>query len=190
MGAHHVTVGDHDAVGDHDTVGAHDDTVRTHDDTVAAHDDTVAARDDAVGAHGDTLSHGELVEPPRAESSGGREADAPATQAAPAAPVASPSPIDFIKESADSDAQYYRASDNSGIELFAGFYTDGRVRLANAAHRFAGMVRNGRADLLDIENNAWSELFLSVTPSGQMQLELRGGPYDARVLTCDKVATI
>ena len=101
-----------------------------------------------------------------------------------------PSPVEFIKESAGSDARYYRASDDSGTDLYAGFYADGRVRLADAAHRFAGMVRNGRADLLDIENNAWSELFLSVTPSGQMQLELRGGPYDARVLTCDKVATI
>lgn len=100
------------------------------------------------------------------------------------------SPQDFIKESAGEDTRYYRASDDRGALLYAGFYADGRVRLADDAHRFAGMVRNGRADLLDIENNAWSELFLSVTPSGQMQLELRGGPYDARVLTCDKVATI
>lgn len=100
------------------------------------------------------------------------------------------SPQAFIKESAGEDTRYYRASDDRGALLYAGFYADGRVRLANDEHRFAGMVSNGRADLLDIENNAWSELFLSVTPSGQMQLELRGGPYDARVLTCDKVATI
>ncbi len=100
------------------------------------------------------------------------------------------SPIDFIKESAGDDTRYYRASDERGAMLYAAFYADGRVRLADDTHRFAGMVRNGRAELLDIENNAWSELFLSVTPSGQMQLELRGGPYDARVLTCDKVATI
>ncbi len=28
-------------------------------------------------------------------------------------------------------------------------------------------------------------MFLRVTPGGNMQLELRGGPYDARVLTCE-----
>lgn len=93
-------------------------------------------------------------------------------------------PIDFITESADEGARYYRASDETA-QLLAGFYSDGRVRLADAQHRFAGMVQSGHADLLELDNNQWSELFVRTTPTGRMQLELRGGPFDARVLTCE-----
>lgn len=93
-------------------------------------------------------------------------------------------PMDFLTESADDDAQYYRASDETA-ELLAGFYSDGRVRLADAQHRFAGMLQSGHADLLELDNNQWSELFVHTTPAGSIQLELRGGPYDARVLTCE-----
>ena len=42
-----------------------------------------------------------------------------------------------------------------------------------------------RYDLLELQRNEWSEVFLRVTPTGRMQLELRGGPYDAHVLTCE-----
>jgi hypothetical protein len=106
------------------------------------------------------------------------------------AEVASPhhddvEPLEFIKEPADDGARYYRAADDSVI-IIAGFYSDGRVRLADAqAHRFAGMLEGGRADIIDLRNNQWSELLVHVTPSGTMQLELRGGPHDAHVLTCD-----
>lgn len=95
-----------------------------------------------------------------------------------------PSPITFIKESADSDARYFRASDGN-TQLVGGFYSDGRVRLADAQHRFAGMLQSGHADLLELDNNQWSELFVHTTPAGITQLELRGGPYDARVFNCE-----
>jgi hypothetical protein len=97
----------------------------------------------------------------------------------------SATPLQFLTENADDNsAQLYRASDESGLELFAAFLADGRVRIADErAHRFAGMIQNGRADLLDVANNEWSELFLHVSPEGQTQFELRGGPYDAHVLT-------
>jgi hypothetical protein len=91
--------------------------------------------------------------------------------------------LSFITEAGDSNARYYRASDALG-EVLAGFFGDGRVRLADGMHHFAGMVQNGRADLLDLTDNTWSEVFVRVTPEGTLQLELRGGPYDARVLTC------
>jgi hypothetical protein len=95
-------------------------------------------------------------------------------------------PLEFITEANDESAKYYRAADDRGVEIFAALLSDGRVRLAdNAQHRFAGMVENGHADLLEIANNVWSELFLRVTPAGQMQFELRGGPYDTHVLTCE-----
>lgn len=93
--------------------------------------------------------------------------------------------IEFITDASDPQARYYRASDDRGAEMFAAFFSDGRVRLANAQLRYAGMVINGHADLLDTANNAWSELFLSVTPAGRTQLELRGGPYDTHVLACE-----
>lgn len=94
-------------------------------------------------------------------------------------------PMDFISECADDGARYYRASAD-GVELLAGFYSDGRLRLADSQNRrFAGMLQGSHADLLEVDNNEWSEVFLRVTPTGRMQLELRGGPYDARVLTCE-----
>jgi hypothetical protein len=93
-------------------------------------------------------------------------------------------PQSFLRDSAGDDARYYRAADESG-EILAGFYADGRVRLADHAHRLAGIVQNGRADLLEIADNTWSELFVRVSPEGRLQLELRGGPYDARVFTCE-----
>jgi hypothetical protein len=96
-------------------------------------------------------------------------------------------PMDFITESADSGARYYRAS-GSGVEMFAGFYSDGRLRLVDPQNRrFAGLVQGGHADLLQLDNNQWSEVLVSTTPSGTIQLELRGGPYDARVLTCENL---
>lgn len=91
--------------------------------------------------------------------------------------------LGFITEAGDSDARYYRASDALG-EVLAGFFGDGRVRLADGMHRFAGVVQNGHADVLDLTHNTWSEVFVRVTPDGGVQLEVRGGPYDARVLTC------
>lgn len=132
-------------------------------------------------AHADTPSAHADVPPCHAELV---EARPSAVEAAP--PI---TPLDFLKEAGDAQARYYRASDEQGVEVLAGFYADGRVRLADAERRYAGMVVNGHADLLDIANNAWSELFLSVTPSGRMQLELRGGPYDAHVLTCEALRT-
>jgi hypothetical protein len=98
-------------------------------------------------------------------------------------------PQDFLTESAGENARYYRAIDESG-ELLAGFYSDGRVRLADDAHRLAGMVQNGRADLLEIADNTWSELFVRMTPEGKLQLELRDGPYGGRVFTCESVEMV
>jgi len=94
-------------------------------------------------------------------------------------------PRDFLTEIADDGANHYRASDAS-VELVAGLYSDGRIRLADRnGRRFAGALIGGHADLLELQRNEWSEVFLRVTPTGRMQLELRGGPYDSHVLTCE-----
>ncbi len=94
-------------------------------------------------------------------------------------------PQEFLFEIADDGANYYRAYDATA-ELVAGLYSDGRIRLADSGgRRFAGALIGGHADLLELQRNEWSEVFLRVTPTGRMQLELRGGPYDAHVLTCE-----
>lgn len=95
-------------------------------------------------------------------------------------------PLAFIKETEASGARYYRASDDRG-EVYAAFYADGRVRVASGQRRYAGVVDAGRAELLDVENNGWSELFVRTTPDNRLQLELRGGMDDARILNCDEI---
>lgn len=65
-------------------------------------------------------------------------------------------------------------------------YSDGRIRLADAAgRRFAGALRGAHAHVIDLATSEWSEVVLRTTPTGRMQLELRGGPFDAHVLTCE-----
>ena len=96
-------------------------------------------------------------------------------------------PLAFIREPADAGARYYRASAGS-TEILAATYGDGRIRLADAQNRhFAGLLQGNRADVLQLDDNTWSEVFVRVTPTGRMQLEMRGGPYDARVFTCDSL---
>ena len=109
----------------------------------------------------------------------------PVAQTAPAREPWELRPRDFLTDIHDEGANYYRASDDS-VQLVAGLYSDGRIRLADeSGRRFAGALIAGHADLLELRNNEWSEVFLRVTPTGRMQLELRGGPYDSHVLTCE-----
>lgn len=127
------------------------------------------------------LGHPQPV-PGEVEAIPADDTDAPADDAG--ARESGMEPMEFLKESADEDARFYRALDETG-EVLAGFYADGRVRLADTRHRLAGMLQSGCADMLEIDNNQWSQLFVRTTPTGRMQLEIRGGPYDARVLTCE-----
>jgi hypothetical protein len=120
--------------------------------------------------------------PPRAPQAKPAPAPKPATLAREAWEM---KPRDFLAEIIDEGANHYRASDGT-VELIAGLYSDGRIRLADQdGRRFAGALIGGHADLLELQRNEWSEVFLRVTPTGRMQLELRGGPYDAHVLTCE-----
>ena len=103
----------------------------------------------------------------------------------PVQPKREAGPQAFLSEIADEGANYYRASDATA-DLVAGVYSDGRIRLADSGgRRFAGALIGGHADLLELQRNEWSEVYLRVTPTGRMQLELRGGPYDGHVLTCE-----
>lgn len=94
------------------------------------------------------------------------------------------SPLVFIQETADARTRLYSARDERG-SIYAAFYADGRLRVAFEDHRLAGIVQNGHAHLLDMNSELWSEVFVRVTPEGALQLELRDGPLDGRVLTCE-----
>lgn len=111
-------------------------------------------------------------------------ADEPEAPKAPPAPAIKLAPFDFVKETGDAQTRYYRAHDTEGV-MYAGFYGDGRVRVADTARSFAGMVQNGHAHLLQIDTEDWCEMFVRTTPAGALQLELRDGPYDGRILTCE-----
>ena len=91
---------------------------------------------------------------------------------------------EFLKAIADVNTRYYRAYDGEG-EMEVAFYDDGRMRMADEQHRFAGMVQNGHAHMLQIGTDDWTEVFVRTTPDGVLQLELRDGPHDGRVLTCE-----
>lgn len=101
-------------------------------------------------------------------------------------PHASVSALDFVSEGGGSP-RIYRAFDREG-EMLVAFFRDGRMRLADDRYRFAGMVQNAHAHLLDVSSENWSEAFVRVAPSGTLQLELRDGPYDARILTCEPLS--
>jgi hypothetical protein len=130
------------------------------------------------------LRYGSTAEVPRPPAA----APAPEPELPPQETEAAGSPMQFITEAADPDARYYRAVCDE-VELLAGFYSDGRVRLADARHRFAGMLQEQHADLLEIGADTWSEVFVRETPAGDIQLELRGGPFDTRVLTCEPLTS-
>jgi hypothetical protein len=148
---------------------------RVDDTAVAARDDTSEADDAFVAQEEmDNASQAWLsVDEPAVIDEGPATVDESLTD-----------PQSFLEDAAGEDAQFYRARDAEGA-VIAGFYSDGRVRLADQEHRLAGILQNGRADLLEIADNTWSELFVRQTPEGRIQLELRGGPFDTRVLTCE-----
>ncbi len=106
----------------------------------------------------------------------------------PAEPPPAPQPdeaVDFLQAFADPDASVATARDEHG-EVSVAFLSDGRVRLTDAENRrFAGMLQDDKADLLEIGTGTWSTVYLRRSPDGTTQLELHGGPYDARVLTCE-----
>lgn len=93
-------------------------------------------------------------------------------------------PLEFLKSQADAHTRFYSARDAQGA-MFAAFYSDGRVRLAGDELRLAGIVNGGHAHLISIADEQWSEMFVRTTPQETLQLELRDGPLDGRILNCE-----
>lgn len=114
----------------------------------------------------------------------------PPSAVKPVEPQPDPAPADIpatVLKSEDEPARYYRAADEAG-EVVVAFFDDGRIRLTGAEHSFAGILQDGQADLLDLDDNTWSEVFVRSTPQGQLQLEVRGGAFHGRILTCEPIA--
>ena len=96
----------------------------------------------------------------------------------------------FISEIVDNGAALWRASVGSSAELFAGFYSDGRVRLATAeGRRFSGILMERRAVIADLrEDDSFEMRIVAGAPKETtLILEMDGGPWDGQTLQCETV---
>lgn len=111
--------------------------------------------------------------------------DPPLNEAANMPDVAEPDPLSFIDEPGDPGARYYRLT-SEDFDGFAAVYSDGRVRIADTNHRrFAGALENGRADVLQLGTETWSEVAVQTTPAGETQFELRGDAFGSLMVRAE-----
>ncbi|MBV9736599.1 MAG: hypothetical protein JO177_00395 [Candidatus Eremiobacteraeota bacterium] len=87
----------------------------------------------------------------------------------------------FITEVADADARHYRMRTTSG-PLYAGFYSDGRVRItAPDGRRFSGVAVENKAVMAALRDDVSFEMEMIPAGSGAA-LKISGGPYDGQTL--------
>ena len=87
----------------------------------------------------------------------------------------------FITEVADANARRYRVCTSSG-PLYAGFYSDGRIRLAAAdGRRFSGVAVENKAVMAALHDDVSFEMEMVLAGSGA-SLKISGGPYDGQTL--------
>ena len=105
-------------------------------------------------------------------------------------PFAFPLTPSFITEVVDADAHLHRAQLPDGTYLFAGFYSDGRVRLATPeGRRFSGIMMEQRAVIADLREDVSFEMGVAVhAHAGDLvMLEMDGGPWDGQTLQCETI---
>jgi len=87
----------------------------------------------------------------------------------------------FITEIADADARRYRVRTSNG-PLYAGFYSDGRVRIAApGGRRFSGVAVENKAVMAALRDDVSFEI--EMIPAGLgASLKVSGGPYDGQTL--------
>lgn len=91
----------------------------------------------------------------------------------------------FILEVADNGARRFRDADAS---LFAGFYSDGRVRIANAqGNRYSGILIDDKAVMADLHADVSFEMLVAHAGDG-VTLNIDGGPYDGLHLRLEPFA--
>ena len=96
----------------------------------------------------------------------------------------------FIEEVADDRAHFHRAQMPDGNYLFAGFYSDGRVRMATPqGRRFSGIMVDQRAVMADLREDVSFEVGVAVHAHADdlLMLEMDGGPYDGQTLQCETI---
>lgn len=92
----------------------------------------------------------------------------------------------FITAVVDSGSRRYRLYTAKGL-LFAGFYSDGRVRLATAqGKRFSGVVVAQKAVLADLSDDISFEMEIQARGS-HLWVRMSGGPYDGQTLRCEQL---
>ena len=94
----------------------------------------------------------------------------------------------YLSEPGAEGARYYRSVADATAWVAAAFYDDGRVRVVDGdGHQYAGRVENGRAALASTETSERCELFVDMSPDGNVRLSLLGGAHDGRVVRCEPV---
>lgn len=107
----------------------------------------------------------------------------------PAPPAVAPPFPQFIVEVADNEAGRYRARTGAQSFLFAGFYSDGRVRLATSdGKRYSGVMVNQTAVMADLRDDISFELRLGGGTGDTMTMTMDGGPFANEQLLCEKIA--
>lgn len=92
----------------------------------------------------------------------------------------------FITEVVDSGSRRYRLCAANGL-LFAGFYSDGRVRLATAhGKRFSGVVVAQKAVVADLSDDISFEMEIQ-SQGAELFVRMSGGPYDGQTLRCEQL---
>lgn len=113
---------------------------------------------------------------------------AAATPPAPAPETAPPVP-QFITEVADNEAGRYRIRTGAQSFLFAGFFSDGRVRLATSdGKRYSGVMVNETAVMADLRDDISFELSVSERAGEPMTITMDGGPFANEHLICEKLS--
>lgn len=132
--------------------------------------DRLLAPAGAAAAVQHTPEPARVPEPPAAQ-----ESHAAADDAAPA----------FILEVADNDARRYRDPDAG---LFAGFYSDGRVRVATVqGKRYSGILVNEKAVMADLHADVSFEMLVAHS-GNSVTLNMDGGPYDGSQIRLESFA--
>ena len=105
------------------------------------------------------------------------------------APPPLPPVPQFITEVADSQARRYRIPTGANSCLFAGFFSDGRVRLATSdGKRYSGVMVNETAVMADLRDDISFELRVTDDTGERMTMTMDGGPFANEHLVCEKLS--
>lgn len=105
----------------------------------------------------------------------------------PEAPAQTPP---FITEVADKDARRYRTTAADGTPVYAGFYSDGRVRLATPeGKRYSGFIVDEKAVMADLHEDVSFEMVLTGGAADQvLMVAMDAGPYGGQRLLLETLA--